>query len=43
MEGEAHLWIQLVGASDGFFDSTIFDRFADLHPFLDGDMIDIMR
>jgi hypothetical protein len=38
-----HLGIELVDSTDGLFDTTVFDRLADLHALLDHRMVDVVR
>lgn len=38
-----HLGIELVDSTDGLFDTTVFDRLADLHALLDHRMVNVVR
>jgi hypothetical protein len=38
-----HLGIELVDSTNGLFNTTVFDRLADLHALLDHRMVDVVR
>lgn len=40
---DTHLWIQLVDAAHGLFNSPVFDRLSNLHPLLNCVLVDVNR